>query len=98
MLIGRITPVARSFISIPAGVFAMPLVRYTVLTFIGSTIWCFAFARSRLCRGHALGAFHERFRYVEYASSRIVVVACVAYLLIGADRRSSSTFSPCRSR
>ena len=39
VFLGRITPVARSFVSIPAGVFRAPLGRYTVLTFIGSTIW-----------------------------------------------------------
>src|SRR5262245_29074106 len=44
VLIGRITPVARSFISIPAGVFRMPFWRYTVLTLIGSALWCFPLA------------------------------------------------------
>ena len=54
-LIGRITPLARSFVSIPAGVFRMPLGRYTVLTFVGSTIWCLAFAGDRLGRRQQLG-------------------------------------------
>src|SRR5207302_2525496 len=31
-LVGRVTPVVRSFISIPAGIFRMPFWRYTVLT------------------------------------------------------------------
>ena len=33
---GRVTPVVRSFVSIPAGVFEVPLRRYTILTAIGS--------------------------------------------------------------
>ena len=33
VFLGRLTPVVRSFVSIPAGVFRMPLGRYTVLTF-----------------------------------------------------------------
>ena len=37
--------VVRSFISIPAGVFRMPLGRYTLLTLVGSAIWCFALRR-----------------------------------------------------
>ena len=45
VFLGRITPVARSFVSIPAGVFRAPLGRYTVLTFIGSTIWCLSSRR-----------------------------------------------------
>src|SRR5438874_11518551 len=44
VFVGRLTPVARSFISIPAGVFEAPLPRYTVLTAAGSAIWCFAWA------------------------------------------------------
>src|SRR5947207_10694293 len=42
VLIGRVTPVIRSFISIPAGIFRMPFWRYTVLTLLGSAVWCFA--------------------------------------------------------
>src|SRR4051812_17446862 len=32
VLLGRVTPVIRSFVSIPAGVFGMPFVPYTALT------------------------------------------------------------------
>ena len=38
VFLGRITPVARSFVSIPAGLFRTPFVRYTVLTAIGSAV------------------------------------------------------------
>ena len=55
VFLGRITPVARSFVSIPAGVFRAPLGRYTVLTFIGSTIWCVVFASI----GYAFGTRWE---------------------------------------
>src|SRR4029077_121101 len=44
VFLGRITPVVRSFISIPAGVFRMPLRPYTLWTLLGSAVWCFAFA------------------------------------------------------
>ena len=44
VLLGRITPVVRSFVSIPAGVFRMPFGRYTLLTIPGSALWCFALA------------------------------------------------------
>ena len=56
VFLGRLTPVVRSFISIPAGVFRMPLGRYTLLTLLGSAIWCFAFAGI----GWALGTSYER--------------------------------------
>ena len=51
VLLGRITPIVRSFVSIPAGVFEMPLVPYTFLTLVGSAVWAFAFAGA----GYALG-------------------------------------------
>src|SRR5205814_591966 len=44
VLLGRITPVVRSFVSIPAGIFRMPFGRYTLLTIPGSALWCFAWA------------------------------------------------------
>jgi membrane protein DedA with SNARE-associated domain len=90
VLIGRITPVARSFISIPAGIFRMPLGRYTVLTFIGSTLWCIAFAAAGYAAGTRWETFHERFHYVDYAVAALIVGG-VAYLLI--RRRRSSSLS-----
>jgi len=88
VFIGRLTPLARSFISIPAGVFEAPLVRYTVLTAIGSAIWAFGFAAA----GYALGAsweeFHHAFRYVEILMA-LAIVAVAAYLIVR-WRRSST--------
>jgi membrane protein DedA with SNARE-associated domain len=90
VLIGRITPVARSFISIPAGVFRMPFGRYVVLTFIGSTLWCIAFAGAGYAAGTRWETFHEKFNYVDYAIAVLLVVG-VAYLVI--RRRRSSSLS-----
>lgn len=36
---GRLLPVVRTFISTPAGLFKMPLWRFTYLTFFGSFLW-----------------------------------------------------------
>ena len=38
VLLGRVTPVVRSFVSIPAGIFRMPFGRYTLLTIPGSAL------------------------------------------------------------
>jgi membrane protein DedA with SNARE-associated domain len=59
VLLGRVTPVVRSFVSIPAGVFEMPLAPYTVFTIIGSALWAFAFAGI----GYAVGSNYERFHH-----------------------------------
>jgi membrane protein DedA with SNARE-associated domain len=87
VLIGRVTPVIRSFISIPAGIFRMPLWRYSSLTLIGSAIWSFALAGAGYGAGKSYERFHHDFSYVEYAVAA-VVVALAAYFLVR-WRRSS---------
>ena len=74
VFLGRLTPVIRSFISIPAGIFEAPFRSYTVLTLLGSAIWCFAFAGAGWAAGASWESFHEAFRYADYA----VAVALVA--------------------
>jgi membrane protein DedA with SNARE-associated domain len=79
--VGRVTPVARSFISIPAGVFEMDFRRYNLLTLAGNTIWCAVIAGA----GWALGSSYERFdhgfKYLEVAVVALIVIG-VAYLIV----------------
>jgi membrane protein DedA with SNARE-associated domain len=89
VFIGRVTPVVRSFNSIPAGVFRMPLWRYTVLTLIGSAIWAFALAGVGYGLGSSYETFHHDFRYVDYAVIGLIV-AIAAYLALR-YRRSQLT-------
>jgi len=74
VLIGRVTPLVRSFISIPAGVFRFPFGRYTVLTLIGSAIWSFVWAGVGWGVGTGYRRVHEDFRWVDYA---VVVAVCL---------------------
>lgn len=80
VLLGRVTPIVRSFVSIPAGVFEMRLAPYTLLTLVGSAVWAFAIAGA----GYGLGASYKRFdhdfKYVEYAVVAGVVLLA-AYLV-----------------
>jgi membrane protein DedA with SNARE-associated domain len=75
VLLGRLTPVVRSFISIPAGIFEAPLRRYTVLTLIGSAVWCFAFAAVGWAAGASWESFDSAFRYADVAVAAFVVGA-----------------------
>jgi len=89
VFLGRITPVARSFVSIPAGIFRMPFVRYTVLTAIGSALWCFAFAGAGWGLGRSWERFHRDFRFVDYLFVlAVVVVAAWLFLRWRASRRA----------
>jgi membrane protein DedA with SNARE-associated domain len=90
VLIGRLTPVVRSFISIPAGIFRMPLWRYTVLTLIGSAVWAFALAGAGYGLGNSYERFHSDFRFADYAVGA-AIVALAAYLIV--RRRRSSRLS-----
>jgi len=44
VLVGRMLPIVRTFIALPAGVAKMNQVRFHVYTFIGSWPWCYALA------------------------------------------------------
>jgi membrane protein DedA with SNARE-associated domain len=74
VLIGRVTPVIRSFISIPAGIFRMPFWRYTVLSLIGSAVWAFAISGAGYGAGKSYERFHHDFSFVEYAIVAIVIL------------------------
>jgi membrane protein DedA with SNARE-associated domain len=81
VFVGRITPVVRSFISIPAGIFRMKLGPYTILTLLGSAIWCFALAGAGWALGKSWERFHHDFRFVEYVVA-LAVVAAAAWVVV----------------
>jgi membrane protein DedA with SNARE-associated domain len=77
VFLGRITPLVRSFISIPAGVFRDRFSRYTLLTLVGSALWCFAFAGVGWAIGASWHRFHQAFDYVDVVVLVLVVVAAL---------------------
>lgn len=81
VFIGRLTPLVRSFISIPAGVLGIPLGRYVVLTLLGSLIWCFGFAAAGWAAGGTWASIDHGFRYVEYAAV-VAVLALIAAMIV----------------
>jgi membrane protein DedA with SNARE-associated domain len=83
VLLGRVTPVVRSFVSIPAGLFRMPFGRYTLLTIPGSAVWAFAFAGIGWAFGRNYDRFHHAFDIALLAGAAVVVL----YLVL---RRASS--------
>jgi membrane protein DedA with SNARE-associated domain len=89
VLLGRVTPVVRSFISIPAGILATPFGAYAVLTAIGSAVWCFGFAAGGWALGGRWKEFHDSFRYADYVV--IAAVIAVAALIVVHLLRSHSS-------
>lgn len=94
VLVGRVTPLARSFISIPAGVFGAPLGRYTILTAIGSAVWAFALAGAGWGLGSNWQSFDHNFRYVDYTVVAGILVL-LAYWIV--RRRRPTTSAPSAS-
>lgn len=72
---GRMIPIFRSLISIPAGVERMPLLRFTLLTTAGSAIWNTIFVLA----GYFLGAnWHVVETYAGVFQKLVIITAVVA--------------------
>ncbi len=79
VLLARMVPLARSVVSIPAGTTRMPLVRFSVLTAVGSLVWNLVLVGA----GYQLGArWEEVSRLVSRYST--VVYGLFAVALVGA--------------
>ena len=85
--LGRVTPVVRSFVSIPAGLARMPLGRFTVFTFLGCIPWCFGLAGIGWALGSSYESFHHDFRFVDIAVG-VLVLSLVAIWIIRRRRAS----------
>jgi membrane protein DedA with SNARE-associated domain len=64
VLIGRLLPVVRTFIALPAGIARMPRGRFHLYTFLGSWPWCFGLAYLGMKLGEnwrSLGQYFHKF-------------------------------------
>jgi membrane protein DedA with SNARE-associated domain len=91
VFVGRVTPVARSFVSIPAGVFGSPFRRYNLLTLAGNSIWCVVLAAIGWALGSSWDTFHKDFRWIEYAVV-VGILGVAAYLVL--RQRRTARISP----
>lgn len=77
VLVGRILPVIRTFISFPAGIAEMPLAKFSLFTFIGSLPWTFALAYA----GYALAGNWQHLS--KYSTPVSIIFAALIIILIG---------------
>jgi membrane protein DedA with SNARE-associated domain len=80
VFLGRMTPVVRSFVSIPAGLARMPLGRFTLYSVLGTIPWCFGIAGAGWALGSSWETFHHDFRYVEVLVGVGILALLVWYL------------------
>jgi membrane protein DedA with SNARE-associated domain len=87
VLIGRVLPVVRTYISFPAGLARVDLARFSILTFVGALPWCAALALV----GYELGKNYDRISGpVEKAAIGIavlIVLVVIVWYLRGREPR-----------
>lgn len=74
VFISRLLPIVRTFISFPAGVVRVRFVRFVVLSFVGSYIWCAGLAAA----GYLFGSEWERIREIMRPFDIPIAIALVA--------------------
>lgn len=77
VFISRILPVLRTFISLPAGVAKMNLVRFTVYTVVGSFIWSYILTSIGVTLGNNWKSLEVYFRKFDV----IIVVALIIMII-----------------
>jgi membrane protein DedA with SNARE-associated domain len=74
---GRMVPLVRSLVSVPAGIVEMPVVQFTIYTFLGSFVWALGLAYG----GYKLGENYEDLR--EWLAPAEYPIAAVLAALVG---------------
>lgn len=76
----RLLPIVRTFISLPAGIADMNVVKFSVFTFIGSFIWSGLLAFLGLKLGQNWLAIDPYFRKFQFVIIGLIVAAGVFYI------------------
>ena len=96
VLFGRLIPVVRSVVSIPAGAEKMSLVRFSVLTALGSLVWNAIW----IAVGWGLGDQWEKAGswgdYIQYGAVVLIAIALIAVIVRARRTSTSSTNSEVR--
>ncbi len=77
VLVGRMLPALRTFISVPPGILRMPVARFLIWSTLGTAVWSGALAAG----GYALGTGVERIEEVAAPLTTIVVVLILVWYL-----------------
>lgn len=83
----RILPVIRTFISLPAGIARMPVLRFTLLTLLGSIPWVFLLGFVGDQVGRNWTQWKDAIGYFDYVVL-VAVIAAIGYWLLRRLRRS----------
>jgi membrane protein DedA with SNARE-associated domain len=81
VLFGRMIPLIRAFVSLPAGVAKMPLGRFSLFSLLGAIPWVVALTLAGYAVGGNWTSVRSGFEYVTYAIIVLIVLAAL-YALV----------------
>jgi membrane protein DedA with SNARE-associated domain len=90
VLIGRVVPVVRSLVSVPAGVEGMPLPRFILYTTIGSGVYNLVLVGSGWLLGSRWRTVEQYSNYLNYAIYAAIVVAVGLFVVRRLRRRGAN--------
>jgi membrane protein DedA with SNARE-associated domain len=83
VLVGRMLPIVRTFIALPAGVAKMNQLRFHIYTFIGSWPWCYVLAYVGMKLGSTWNSnpqFKEFFNRFHHAVEAVLLIGIVWFV------------------
>jgi membrane protein DedA with SNARE-associated domain len=78
VLVGRIVPVVRGYVSFPAGLTGFPILPFSILTVAGSLPWCAGLTTA----GYVLGAHYQRVSGPVGVAASVIGVLVVVLLAV----------------
>ncbi len=80
VFVGRLVPIVRSLVSIPAGYQRMPLLQFIALTFFGSMLWNGALVTLGWIFGDNWHAIEDYVGWLQYAVIAVVAILVVKFV------------------
>jgi membrane protein DedA with SNARE-associated domain len=87
VLIARLLPLARTFVSLPAGARRVPLATFVVLTTVGCALWAAAFVLAGMLAGSAWSS-------IDSVVGKVLLAVGVVVLVLSVSRRHGHRSSP----
>jgi membrane protein DedA with SNARE-associated domain len=77
---GRMVPVVRAFISLPAGIARMPFGRFALLSFLGSIPWCYLLAYVGIVMGERWQEIKRYFRGADIVVGVLILLGAAFWI------------------
>ena len=94
VLVGRLLPIVRTFIALPAGIAKMNQVRFHIYTFIGSWPWCYVLAYIGMRLGSAFDTdprFKAAFQRFHLGVEAVLVLGVIWFVVSHWKNRVGAT-------